>query len=193
MKGIILAGELRHTSYPITMGVSKQLLPIYDKPMIYYPLSVLMLAGIRDILVLPHLKTKLVFSDCWVMAASLASICIITFNRHRMVWLKLLLSEKSSLAAILSVWSSVIIFFMDRVLDKNCAGRCSGPGGDYFGYQVVDPERFGVVEFDSVGKALSLEEKPSQPNQIGLSPDSISMTTRLCSSQKRCSHQLVAS
>ena len=148
MKGIILAGGSGSRLHPITRGVSKQLLPIYDKPMIYYPLSVLMLAGIRDILIITTPEDKSSFQRL-PTPDGLAQAFIIgeTF----------LNGEPSCLVL------GDNIFFGQAFSPKlrNVAARTQG--ATVFGYQVMDPERFGVVEFDDNFHALSLEEKPKQP------------------------------
>jgi len=164
MKGIVLAGGSGTRLYPITKGVSKQLLPIYDKPMIYYPLSVLMLAGIRDILVIStpedidgykrlladgdHLGIRISYavqpSPDGLAQAFIIGEAFIGDDRVCMV-----------LGDNIFYGQSFSIKLVEAVARPN--------GATIFGYRVKDPERFGVVEFDQNMRALSIEEKPRQP------------------------------
>ena len=164
MKGIILAGGSGTRLYPLTIATSKQLLPVYDKPMIYYPLSVLMLAGIRDILIistpldLPRFKK--IFGDGQELGINLSYK---EQPRPDGLAQAFILGEdfigKDSVCLVLG---DNIIYGqgLSRVLEQ-CARLKRG--GIIFGYPVKDPQRYGVVEFDSQGKVISIEEKPENP------------------------------
>ena len=163
-KGIVLAGGAGTRLYPITYGTSKQLLPIYDKPMIYYPLSVLMLAGIKDILVITTPQDQSSFKRV-LGDGSRFGINLVYKVQHSPDGLAqaLILGEEFIGDSDVCLVLGDNVFYGQGFTPKLIKATKQKSGATIFGYQVKDPERFGVVEFDQDNKVLSIEEKPDKP------------------------------
>ncbi len=163
-KGIILAGGSGTRLYPITMGVSKQLLPIYDKPMVYYPLTVLMLAGIREIAVITTSDDQLQFRRLMGDGSQWGlSLTYITQPSPDGLAQAYLLAEDFLAGAPSAMVLGDNIFFGHGLPEMLASADARQTGGTVFGYHVTDPERYGVVDFDDRGQARAIIEKPEVP------------------------------
>ena len=164
MKGIVLAGGSGTRLYPITQGVSKQLLPIYDKPMIFYPISVLMLAGIKDILIISTANDiggyKRLLDNGSRFGINISYEVQPTPGGLAQAFI---IGEEFIADDSVCLVLGDNVFYGQAFSPKLLNAVSREKGATVFGYQVKDPERFGVVKFDNQGKAISIEEKPSKP------------------------------
>ena len=164
MKGIILAGGSGTRLYPLTMVTSKQLLPIYDKPMIYYPLSVLMRAGIKDILIISTPQDTPRFIDLLKDGSQFGiSLSYKVQPSPDGLAQAFIIGDEFIGNDTVSMILGDNIFYGHGFADKIQKASALKEGATIFGYYVDDPERFGIVEFDKNGKAISIEEKPEKP------------------------------
>lgn len=164
MRGIVLAGGSGTRLYPITKGISKQLLPVYDKPMVYYPISVLMLAGIRDILIISTPDDMPAYQRLLGDGSDFGvNFTYAIQERPDGLAQAFLIGEKFIGKESVCLVLGDNIFYGQGFSGKLCEAAARPNGATVFGYQVKDPERFGVVAFDEERRAISIEEKPRQP------------------------------
>ena len=189
-KGIVLAGGAGRRLHPITKAISKQLLPVYDKPLIYYPLSVLMLAEIRDILIITTPQDQ---HNFWNLLGDGADYGInlqyAEQARPNGLAEAFLIGEKFIGNGNVCLVLGDNIFYGQGFKDVLNKAKTGKQGATIFGYQVTDPERFGVVEFDSDNKVVSIEEKPAKPRSNFAVTGLFFLTIKLLNLLKMSNHQ----
>lgn len=164
MKGIILAGGSGTRLYPLTLVISKQLLPVYDKPMIYYPLSTLMMADIRDILIITTPQDQFLFKQLLGDGSNLGiNLSFAMQDKPRGLAEAFIIGRDFVGSDHVALILGDNIFYGHGLPDLFLSARANQLGATIFGYVVMDPERYGVVEIDARGRAISIEEKPATP------------------------------